>query len=94
MKTQARPLDQDDLAMADLAEVRDWTAIAGPDNDDSGPQDGALAYAARPVQHGEARSHQVGRNQLAFAVPTEEEQRVNACFLERPETLIRALRGA
>lgn len=38
MKTQARPLDQDDLAMADLAEIRDWTVIAGPDNDDSGPQ--------------------------------------------------------
>jgi hypothetical protein len=38
MKTQDRPLDQDDLAMADLAEIQDWTAIAGPDGDESGPQ--------------------------------------------------------
>ena len=38
MKTQDRPLDQDDLAMADLAEIRDWTTIAGPDSDDSGPE--------------------------------------------------------
>jgi hypothetical protein len=37
MKTQDRPLDQDDLAMADLAEVLDWGVIAGPDSDDSGP---------------------------------------------------------
>ncbi len=38
MKTQDRPLDQDDLAMADLAEIEDWIAIAGPDGDESGPQ--------------------------------------------------------
>ena len=38
MKTQDRPLDQDDLAMADLAEIRDWSVIAGPDGDDSGPE--------------------------------------------------------
>ncbi len=38
MKTQDRPLDQDDLAMADLAEIEDWIAIAGPDGDVSGPQ--------------------------------------------------------
>ena len=37
MKTQDRPLDEDDLAMADLAEIADWTTIAGPDDDDSGP---------------------------------------------------------
>jgi hypothetical protein len=37
MKTQDRPLDQDDLAMADLAEVLDWGVIAGPDTDDAGP---------------------------------------------------------
>ena len=38
MKTQDRPLDQDDLAMADLAEIPDWTVIAGPDGDDAGPE--------------------------------------------------------
>jgi hypothetical protein len=37
MKTQDRPLDEDDLAMADLAEIQDWTTIAGPDTDASGP---------------------------------------------------------
>ncbi|TDO45085.1 hypothetical protein EV643_114230 [Kribbella sp. VKM Ac-2527] len=37
MKTQDRPLDQDDLAMADLGEIGDWTPIAGPDDDESGP---------------------------------------------------------
>jgi hypothetical protein len=37
MKTQDRPLDEDDLAMADLAEITDWTRIAGPDDDASGP---------------------------------------------------------
>jgi len=38
MKTQDRPLDQDDLALADLAEIQDWTVLAGPDGDDSGPE--------------------------------------------------------
>lgn len=38
MKTQDRPLDEDDLAMADLAEVADWTAVAGPDTDETGPE--------------------------------------------------------
>ncbi|TCO48319.1 hypothetical protein EV646_104136 [Kribbella antiqua] len=37
MKTQDRPLDEDDLAIADLAEVTDWTPLAGPNSDDSGP---------------------------------------------------------
>ncbi|WP_432940994.1 hypothetical protein ACQPXM_32710 [Kribbella sp. CA-253562] len=37
MKTQDRALDEDDLAMADFAEVRDWTAVAGPDSDATGP---------------------------------------------------------
>lgn len=37
MKTQDRPLDQDDLAIADLAEVADWKSIAGPNSDASGP---------------------------------------------------------
>ncbi len=37
MKTQDRPLDEDDLAMADLAEVADWTRVAGPDTDETGP---------------------------------------------------------
>ncbi|TDO45087.1 hypothetical protein EV643_114232 [Kribbella sp. VKM Ac-2527] len=37
MKTQDRPLDEDDLAMADFAEVADWTKVAGPDTDDTGP---------------------------------------------------------
>ena len=36
MKTQDRPLDQDGLAMADLAEVPDWTAVAGPDDNQTG----------------------------------------------------------
>lgn len=38
MKTQDRPLDEDNVAMADLAEIADWTRIAGPDDDGSGPQ--------------------------------------------------------
>ena len=37
MKTQDRPLDEDDLAIADLAEVVDWTTVAGPNSDASGP---------------------------------------------------------
>ncbi|MFB6724174.1 hypothetical protein ACFCV3_28610 [Kribbella sp. NPDC056345] len=37
MKTADRPLDDDDLAMADLAEITDWTPVAGPDSDDAGP---------------------------------------------------------
>ncbi|TWD73429.1 hypothetical protein FB561_7318 [Kribbella amoyensis] len=36
MKTQDRPLDEDDLAMADLGDVSDWTAVAGPDSDETG----------------------------------------------------------
>lgn len=36
MKTQDRPLDQDDRAMADLAEVTDWSKVSGPDNDETG----------------------------------------------------------
>jgi hypothetical protein len=36
MKTQDRPLDEDAQAMADLAEVPDWTAVAGPDTEDTG----------------------------------------------------------
>lgn len=38
MKTQDRPLDEDDRAMADLAEVADWTRIAGPDSPKTGPE--------------------------------------------------------
>ena len=37
MKTQDRPLDEDDLAMADLAEVADWSQLAGPDSAAAGP---------------------------------------------------------
>lgn len=37
MKTQDRPLDEDALAMADLAEIADWTTIAGPDSEATGP---------------------------------------------------------
>jgi hypothetical protein len=36
MKTQDRPLDEDDLAMADFAEIADWTTIAGPNSEDTG----------------------------------------------------------
>ena len=36
MQTLDRPLDDDDKAMADLAEVADWTKVAGPDTDDTG----------------------------------------------------------
>jgi hypothetical protein len=36
MKTQERPLDEDDRAMADLAEVPDWSRVAGPDTDETG----------------------------------------------------------
>ncbi|MGZ0151451.1 hypothetical protein ACXJJ3_30660 [Kribbella sp. WER1] len=38
MMTQDRPLDEDDLAIADLAEIGDWSPIAGPDNDQTGPE--------------------------------------------------------
>ena len=38
MKTQDRSLDEDSRAMADLGEITDWTRIAGPDDDESGPQ--------------------------------------------------------
>ncbi|MGW7683681.1 hypothetical protein ACWGID_23290 [Kribbella sp. NPDC054772] len=38
MKTQDRPLDEDEAAIADLAEIADWRPIAGPDNDDTGPE--------------------------------------------------------
>ncbi len=37
MKTADRPLDDDDLAMADLAEITDWTPVGGPDSDAAGP---------------------------------------------------------
>lgn len=37
MRTQDRPLDQDDRALADLAEIADWGLLAGPDDDESGP---------------------------------------------------------
>jgi hypothetical protein len=37
MKTQDRPLDEDERALADLAEITDWRPIAGPDNDETGP---------------------------------------------------------
>jgi hypothetical protein len=37
MKTQDRPLHEDDLALADLATITDWTPIAGPDSDSTGP---------------------------------------------------------
>jgi hypothetical protein len=36
MKTLDRPLDDDDKAMADLAEVADWTKVVGPDTDETG----------------------------------------------------------
>jgi hypothetical protein len=38
MKTQDRSLEEDSRAMADLAEIADWTRIAGPDDDESGPE--------------------------------------------------------
>lgn len=37
MKTLDRPLLEDEQALADLAEVPDWTRVAGPDNEDAGP---------------------------------------------------------
>src|SRR5688572_10225229 len=37
MRTQDRPLDQDDRALADFAEIADWSLLAGPDDDESGP---------------------------------------------------------
>jgi hypothetical protein len=36
VKTVDRPMDDDDRAMADLAEVADWAGVAGPDTDESG----------------------------------------------------------
>ncbi|TDW15614.1 hypothetical protein [Kribbella kalugense] len=36
MKTQDRPLQEDDVALADLAAITDWTPIAGPDSDNTG----------------------------------------------------------
>lgn len=38
MKTLDRPLDEDDRALADLAEVPDWTKVAGPDDELTGPE--------------------------------------------------------
>ena len=38
MKTQDRPLDEDDRALADFADIADWTKIAGPNNDETGPE--------------------------------------------------------
>ncbi|MEU8226845.1 hypothetical protein [Kribbella sp. NPDC048915] len=38
MKTQDRPLDEDEAAIADLAEIADWRPIAGPDTDETGPE--------------------------------------------------------
>ena len=37
MKTLDRPLDDDDHAMADLAEVRDWRRVGGPQTGRTGP---------------------------------------------------------
>lgn len=37
MRTQDRSLAEDDLAMADLAEVTDWSRVAGPVSDETGP---------------------------------------------------------
>src|SRR3954471_17330085 len=37
MKTLDRPLDDDDRAMADLAEVRDWRRLGGPQTGATGP---------------------------------------------------------
>jgi hypothetical protein len=36
MKTKDNPLDQDDRAMADLAEVSDWIKVAGPESGETG----------------------------------------------------------
>jgi hypothetical protein len=46
MKTLDRPLDDDDKAMADLAEVADWTKVVGPDTDETG-RDVVLALINR-----------------------------------------------
>ncbi|MFF0343563.1 hypothetical protein [Kribbella sp. NPDC004875] len=37
MKTLDRPLDEDERAFADFAEISDWSPIAGPRGDKSGP---------------------------------------------------------
>ncbi|TDO45077.1 hypothetical protein EV643_114222 [Kribbella sp. VKM Ac-2527] len=37
MKTLDRPLDDDDRAMADLADVRDWRRLGGPHAGETGP---------------------------------------------------------
>ena len=37
MKTADRPLDEDERAFADFAEITDWRPIAGPNNNKSGP---------------------------------------------------------
>jgi len=37
MKTLDRPLDDDDRAMADIAEVRDWRRLGGPHAGQTGP---------------------------------------------------------
>lgn len=38
MKTLDRPLDDDDHAMADLAEVQDWRRVGGPHTGETGPK--------------------------------------------------------
>jgi hypothetical protein len=75
MKTQDRPLDQDDLAMADLAEIPDWTVIAGPDGDDAGPEVvralvhrvmGQTSWQPWPLQAGEV----IGADMVSWGFTT------------------------
>ena len=57
---------------------------------DAGAQHGALADAARPVEHGQPRRDEVRDDDLALALAAEEEQRVELRVLERREALVRA----
>jgi hypothetical protein len=56
---------------------------------DARAQERALANADRTVQHSQPRRHQVGGNELRFALAAEEEARVERRVVEGNESLVR-----
>ena len=56
-------------------------------------ENGTLADAARPVEHGDASRHQICRDDLALALATEKEEGVEIRIFERRETLVRGRRS-
>ena len=55
---------------------------------DAGAKQRALADACLAVEHGQARRHQVRLDELALALPTEEEGHVAVRVLERGQPLV------